>query len=129
MTTYEQYVEVMQEFNKFEQVSGIKVFTFGADIKIKAPFIVIKPYGIGNEELGLNPCSRRDTKGYSVRVYGVNHGRTESVISDFMDHHFALRFGTGLFFDTIEHTGEIQRLEDDLFEGVITAWVSSIYHK
>ncbi len=131
MTNYEQYVEVMQQLKTY---SAVPVFALGEEINIKTPYIIVNSFGIGNEELGLDPKCRRDTKGYSIRVYGANRGRTEAVASDFIDDHFALRFapsqaGLQLSFDRLENLGEITRLEDDLYESVITAWVSSIYHK
>ncbi len=124
MTSYEQYVEVAN-FVKTEFLMT-PVYMLGEAIKIEPPYVVVRVFGIANESCG---DVRQDIKGYNIFCYGENGGRAEKLISDVLGVFTGASTPSRLELVNLESVGMIERLEDDLFEGVVSFQVSSIFSK
>jgi len=127
MTSYEQYEEIAHHIKNYFQDTS--VFMMGEKINISPPYIVVQSYGITNEACGFTGSTRKDVKGYNIFCYEKNIGKTEKLISDVLDEFTANSTTNKLELDKLEFSGIINRLENTLFEGVISFQVSSIFNK
>jgi len=127
MTSYEQYVEIANHIKAYSETTP--VYMFGEKINIAPPYIVIQSYGITNEAQGFQGTTRKDVKGYNIFCCEKNIGKTEKLISDVLDEFTANSTTNKLELDKLEFSGIINRMEDTLFEGVISFQVSSIFNK
>ena len=125
MTSYDQYVNIAT-FVKSTFTSA-PVFIRGEVIKIDPPYIVLRSFGIINEHCGFTGVVRKDVKGYNIFVYEKNIGRTEKLLSEVLNDFTAVVTPQGLDLENLSYEGGINRLEDDLYEGVITFRVTSIF--
>ena len=123
MTLFEQYVDV-SEFVQTVLNPIAPVFMEGEVIEVLPPYYVIKAYGVGAEYMNQ---TREDTRGYSVYAHGKNRGKTEKIVSDALDLLMQKRTSSGLSIDNAVYAGFINRLEDSLYEGIVT--FSVISHK
>ncbi len=124
MTSYEQFVEI-SEFVKGGTVAA-PVFMMGEAIDIPAPYLVLRSFGIASTHCGL---VRTDTKGYTISCYGVNRGRTESLVSEVLNDFTGVVTPSRLELENLEYTGAINILEDNLHEAVVSFRVASTFNK
>ena len=125
MTAYEQYEEV----SGFIKSHWLQTPVFMEDeVKaIKAPYIVVRTFGVANEY----ECTRvrRDIVGYSIYCYGPNRGRTQALISEVLDAFMYEKTPKGLLIYDPIHADFVNKLEDDLFEWIVTFSVVSTYER
>ena len=124
MTSYEQYVEVMRFIES--EFTAAPVLMFDEAVRIEPPYLKIKSYGVANEHCGP---ARKDVRGYSIYCYDINRGKADKLISDVMDTFTNSATPSKLEIVSLEYIGPVERLEDDLYEGVIVFNVSSTFNK
>ena len=125
MTSYDQYVDVAT-FVK-STFAAVPVFMRGETITVEPPYVVLRSFGIINEHCGFTGAVRKDVKGYNLFVYAKNIGRAEKLLSEVLNAFTAVVTPAGLDLENLSYEGVINRLEDDLYEGVITFRVASIF--
>jgi hypothetical protein len=124
MTPFEQYQEVSQFI--IDTFTQTPVFIEGEVIDVLPPYMIVKAYGTGNQYYNK---SRGDTKGYSLVLYDIHRGKVEKLLSDALGTFMQVRTSSGLMIDNATASEYINRLEDTLYEGVITFTVESTYIK
>ena len=124
MTSYEQY----QEVAKFVRAELLPIYTYieGEVIDKPAPYMVLKTFGVGNEYANK---TRMDTMGYSIHCYAEHRGKAEKLVSDTLNSLMQVKTVSGLSIEDAAFAGFINRLEDDLYEGIVSFSVESNYIK
>ncbi len=122
MTTYQQYLEVSNHLKSNWQKTPM--FFSGEPIEPPPPYAVASSYGVVNDQCGK---SRKDIRGYTVVLFDVHRGKVEKIISDFLDEFSGAITASRLEFENVSHTGQIERIEDDLYAGSVSFKVLSLY--
>ena len=125
MTPYEQYVSVATFVRS--SFTYCPVYMVGERVKTPPPYVVLRSYGVANEGYGFDNGVRKDVKGYSAMCYGTKSGKAELLVSEFLNHFTGIQNSDKLSFEGMTNEGWINRLEDDLFEGLVSFRVSSIF--
>ena len=122
VTSYEQYVEV-SNYIKTKWVET-PVFILDEPIGIAPPYIVVRGYGVSNTTIGCSNI-REDQRGYDILAYNIHRGKTEKMLSDLLDRFNNTKTPSGLDLCNVEQTGQTARLEEGIYEGMLSFKVKS----
>ncbi len=121
MTSYQQYETVLQ-FIKDTWVQT-PVFIVDETINVSVPYIVVSSFGVENKSYQCGSI-REDTKGYNLMAYDVHRGGVEKLLSDLLDTFNITKIGD-IDICGLEQSGPQIKLEEELYEGMITFQVKS----